>query len=106
MKCACCGKPAAKATTTVWNPWSLTEYRAKWRYEGPGTVTSRVRAPAGYLYSVNVWHGEYWLDYDPFCTLRCARAFADAAYRGGYRIAPTADDPTPDRVRKPRLPKR
>lgn len=37
--------------------------------------------------TLTLWDGEsYRLHYDPFCTLTCARAFADAAYRAGYRI--------------------
>lgn len=30
--------------------------------------------------------GDYWKPYHPFCTLRCAEAFAHAAFKAGYRI--------------------
>ena len=35
------------------------------------------------------WTGAY-TGYDPFCTLRCALKFAEAAHRAGYRMKPKA----------------
>lgn len=105
--CAVCGKPAHKCTERILNPHLADEAaRRAWDYRGNMLVVnrdyhwypSRAETQRGgyhegetpvrkWLYSVSVWDGETWaLDYGPFCTLKCAEAFARAAYRAGYRI--------------------
>jgi hypothetical protein len=91
-RCAYCGKAAHKDTDRVSNPhWGSDALRAAWQYSGNLQVIRRdwhtVDGQRKWVSAVFVWDGESWrLDYDPFCRLECARLFACAAHRAGYRI--------------------
>lgn len=95
--CAWCGKRACTRRVTYvrhtakcgGDPANVAPYK------GPGTVLEERltlladmdgQGTPGAMYSATVWiHGEYKLAYEPFCTLRCALAFARSAHRAGMR---------------------
>lgn len=87
--CPCCFKPLRKATLNI----RFAEPRPRTRAEAQRltnqhiTSVHRYHVNAEFISSANVWDGRtYESRYEPFCTLRCALAFAQAAHRAGYRI--------------------
>lgn len=108
--CANCGKTAHRGTEKIWNPFTGSTDRASvaaraacpdgttretWDYRGNAIVVRRSITHPGqwgsnntpFVHWVTVWDGQTWtLDYDPFCTLRCAWIFAKACHEAGYRI--------------------
>lgn len=91
--CAHCGKPhgsrVIRETTRIIKASDLPieQYRgnvqlAEEKLDHWGSVDGQ---PAARLTRL-VWDGvTYYTSYSPFCTLRCALAFAQAAHRAGYR---------------------
>jgi endogenous inhibitor of DNA gyrase (YacG/DUF329 family) len=87
--CPMCGKPLAKDTLNI----RFAEPRPRTRAEAQRltnqhiTSVHRYHVNADFISSANVWDGKtYASRYEPFCTLRCALAFAQAAHRAGYVI--------------------
>lgn len=114
LHCACCGKPLRASTVTHHAPTEPGRYvpRYGWTYEGNGRVVHRQYAhlligPEGEaVYSdtwndgepryqgwrrerrlarVSTWDGESYLGWGNFCTIQCAAAYGQVAYRCGWR---------------------
>jgi len=97
-RCACCNKPYGSRWLTEetakspdappvyqGNGYVVKEYSyfSGWR---PGQTTPG-RPPGHYVVQWTIWDGEsIRTPYRPFCTLRCACAFADAAHEAGFRV--------------------
>src|SRR5262249_11503218 len=97
--CPCCGRPLPKRTTyidlTIKDKKSVPlDQRPKTRAEAQRLTNHEIVSVSRstdktYIHSVNVWDGEtYGRDKrrSLFCTDECARSFATAAHKAGYRI--------------------
>lgn len=87
-RCGYCDKPLRPIITAEWvrveRPLGpVIELPATGRLVQTGGGFESKRGPSS-------WLGKYQ-SYGHFCTLRCADAFANAAYRAGYRITTTKD---------------
>lgn len=86
--CACCGKPYGSRATRV---HETTVTAPPTPYAGNELLVSEELFPWGLSTDTpkgrlvrTTWDGSYVLQYEPFCTLRCALAFARSAHRDGY----------------------
>ncbi len=111
-RCAYCGKPAPKLTTTVWTR-GLDSHRntdGSWyRYiylaEPLRSIAECRRHSNKDVVAVNynhektvAWFSEwdasdgYWFKHRPCCSVACLQKFAKAAHAAGYRMAPAKED--------------
>ena len=105
-RCAYCDKPAPKLTTTVWLH-SMSEttrqkngnwYRHLYLDAPVRSIADCRRLSNQQVISVHYgmdktisrfaeWDGElFWQSSDPCCSITCARKFARAAYKAGFRM--------------------
>lgn len=99
-KCACCGNPLRPRVSWIETPPDIEEppsreLAATFRDARVIDWGEDAYHPDRVYRSEVLYHGQkkwwhYWVGkfegYGPFCTLRCAEAFAKAAYNAGYRI--------------------